>query len=118
MLGAFAVDRTLICDTERTRLARPDLMPAHLDLQPAVAAGRAVSAGSLTLLVQIKKPLIVSGQMVTDWRRARKSAAGATLMRKSRFRSRDASKSAATCWNSQRISALDFALRRLARTHQ
>src|SRR6202790_1625944 len=34
-------------DAERTRLPRPDLMSAHSDLQPAVAACRAASAASL-----------------------------------------------------------------------
>jgi len=39
-------------DAERTRLARPDPMSAHFDLQPAVAAGRTASAASVVLLVQ------------------------------------------------------------------
>jgi hypothetical protein len=49
MLGAFAVDRTLMLDTERARLSTPDVMSTHLDLQPAIAAGRAASASSLNL---------------------------------------------------------------------
>jgi hypothetical protein len=52
MLRAFAVNRTPMFDTERTRLSWPDLMPAHFDLQPAIAAGSAASAGSQMLLVQ------------------------------------------------------------------
>jgi hypothetical protein len=54
-LGAFAVNRTLLSDAERTWLARPHMMPSHLDLQPAVAASRAASAGFLGLLVQMKR---------------------------------------------------------------
>jgi hypothetical protein len=49
MLGAFAVDRTLMLDTERARLPAPDPMPAHFDLQPAIAASRTASAASLML---------------------------------------------------------------------
>jgi hypothetical protein len=52
MLRALAVDRTPVFDTERTRLARPDLMSTHFDLQPAIAAGRAASASPLGLPVQ------------------------------------------------------------------
>jgi hypothetical protein len=58
MLGAFAVDRTLISDTVRTRIAGPDAMLAHFDLQPAVAASGATSTGSLVLLVQMTGPVI------------------------------------------------------------
>jgi hypothetical protein len=52
MLGALTVDRTLMRDTERARLAPADPMSAHLDLQPAIAACGAAAAGSLLLLVQ------------------------------------------------------------------
>src|SRR5450631_3854310 len=52
MLRAFAVDRTLMANAVRARRSAPDLMPAYLDLQPAVAACRATPAGSLVLLVQ------------------------------------------------------------------
>jgi hypothetical protein len=55
MLRPFAVDRTLMCDTERARLAAPDLMSTHFDLQPAIAACRTGSAGSQGLLVQNEK---------------------------------------------------------------
>jgi hypothetical protein len=34
-------------DAEWTGLSPPDPMPTHLDLQPAIAACRTVSAGSL-----------------------------------------------------------------------
>jgi len=47
MLWTFAVNRTLMFDTERTWLAWPDLMSAHFDLQPAIAACRTGSTGSL-----------------------------------------------------------------------
>jgi hypothetical protein len=49
MLGAFAVNRALIPDAERTWLARPNLMSTYFDLQPAVTASRAASAGSRIL---------------------------------------------------------------------
>src|SRR3981081_4108051 len=49
MLRAFAVDRTLMFDTERARLPPPDTMSTHFDLQPAIAACRAASAGSFVL---------------------------------------------------------------------
>src|SRR6202158_5227353 len=52
MLRALAVNRALMFDAERTRLPRPDPMSAHFDLQPAIAACRAASAGSQMLLVQ------------------------------------------------------------------
>jgi|SRR3981081_2704756 hypothetical protein len=39
-------------DTERTGLSWPDLMSAHFDLQPAIAACGAASAGPRVLLVQ------------------------------------------------------------------
>jgi hypothetical protein len=66
MLGTLAVDRTLVFDTERTRLPRLDLVSTHFDLQPAVAAGRAASAGSRGLLVQMTKPMIVGARMFAD----------------------------------------------------
>src|SRR5450756_370475 len=59
VLRAFAVDGTLTRDTERTRLARPDVMPTHFDLQPAVAARRAASAGSPLLLGQWNTPPVI-----------------------------------------------------------
>src|SRR6266851_2324907 len=34
-------------DAERTRLAWPDLMSAHFDLQPAIAASRTAATGPL-----------------------------------------------------------------------
>src|ERR1700687_3061419 len=49
MLWPFAVDRTLMFDTERARLSPPDTMSTHFDLQPAIAACRTASAGSLIL---------------------------------------------------------------------
>ena len=51
MLRPFAIDRTAVCDAKRARFSWPDLVPAHLDLQPAIAAGRAASA--VSLLVQL-----------------------------------------------------------------
>jgi hypothetical protein len=36
-------------DTERTRLPRPDLMSAHFDLEPAVAASGTTATASLSL---------------------------------------------------------------------
>jgi hypothetical protein len=66
MLRAFAVDRTLMFDAERARLARLDLVSAYFDLQPAVTACRAGSAGSRGLLVQLTKPMIDSGQMFAE----------------------------------------------------
>jgi hypothetical protein len=53
-------------DAERTRLAGPDPMSAHFDLQPAIAARRAASAGSRVLLVQLPKPMIGPGRMFVD----------------------------------------------------
>lgn len=47
MLGAFLVDRAGMRSAERTSLARPNLMTAHLDAKPPVAAsctGPAVSS--------------------------------------------------------------------------
>jgi len=61
MLRAFAVNRTLMFDAERARLSPPDLMSAHFDLQPAIAARRAASAGSRLLLVQMKRPVVDRG---------------------------------------------------------
>jgi hypothetical protein len=66
MLRAFAVDRTLMFDAERARLPRPDLVSAYFDLQPAITARRAASAGSRGLLVQTTKPVIGSGQMFAE----------------------------------------------------
>jgi hypothetical protein len=48
-------------DAERTRLARLDLVSAYFDLQPAVTACRAASAGSGGLLVQLTKPMFGTG---------------------------------------------------------
>jgi hypothetical protein len=45
-------------DAERARLSPPDLISAHFDLQPAIAARRAGSAGSRLLLVQVKRPVV------------------------------------------------------------
>jgi uncharacterized protein HemX len=44
-------------DAERTRLSAPDLVAPHFDLQPAIAAGRAATAGSRRVLVQPTNPL-------------------------------------------------------------
>src|SRR5690349_24422850 len=44
MLRSFAVDRALMSDTEGARLAWCDPVPAHFDLQPAVATCGAASA--------------------------------------------------------------------------
>jgi hypothetical protein len=52
MLGALVVNRALMFDAERARLSPPDPMPAHLDLQPAIAACRTASAASWGLLAQ------------------------------------------------------------------
>src|ERR1700676_4953620 len=52
MLRALAVNRTLMLDAERARLPPPDFMSGPFDLQPAIAACRAASAGSQMLLVQ------------------------------------------------------------------
>src|ERR1700730_10929847 len=57
MLGALVVNRALMRDAERTRLSAPDLMAPHFDLQPAVAAGRAATAGSRRVLAQPTNPL-------------------------------------------------------------
>jgi hypothetical protein len=57
VLRAFAVNRTLMVNAVRARLAAPHLMPAYFDLQPAIAACRATPAGSLVLLVQRPKPI-------------------------------------------------------------
>src|SRR3984893_1747375 len=51
MLRAFAVNRTLVSDAERTGVSRPDPMPTHFDLQPAGATCRAASAASLAYLL-------------------------------------------------------------------
>src|SRR3984893_4135481 len=51
MLRAFAVNRTLVSDAERTGVSGVDPMPTHLDLQPAIAACRAASAASLAFLL-------------------------------------------------------------------
>jgi hypothetical protein len=56
VLGTLAVDRTLVLDAERTWLAGPDMVSTHFDLQPAIAACRAVSTGSQVLLVQMTRP--------------------------------------------------------------
>jgi hypothetical protein len=66
MLRAFAVNRTLMFDTERAWLARPDMMSTHFDLQPAIAACRTGSAGSQGELVQIKRPLMNCGEMFAE----------------------------------------------------
>ena len=72
MLGAFAIDRTLTSDTERTRLARSDVMSTHFDLQPAVAARRAGSTGSQVSLGQVKRPVIDPGCSLNKIANARK----------------------------------------------
>jgi hypothetical protein len=51
MLRTFAINRTSMLDTERTWLSLVDSVATHLDLQPAIAACRAASAGSGRLLV-------------------------------------------------------------------
>jgi hypothetical protein len=66
MLRAFTVNRTLMFDTERAWLARPDMMSTHFDLQPAIAACRTGSAGSQGALVQNEKPLMNSGEMFAE----------------------------------------------------
>jgi len=66
MLRAFVVNRTLMRDTERARLAMLDPMPAYFDLQPAVAARRAASAGSVMLLVQMTRPVMDPGRMFAE----------------------------------------------------
>jgi hypothetical protein len=66
MLRAFAVNRALMFDTERAWFAGPDMMSTHFDLQPAIAACRTGSAGSQGLLVQMKKPLMNSGEMFAE----------------------------------------------------
>jgi hypothetical protein len=53
-------------DTERAWLAALDPMPAHFDLQPAIAARRAASAGSLVWLVQLTKPVMDTGPMFAE----------------------------------------------------
>jgi hypothetical protein len=79
MLGTFAVNRTPICDAERTRLAGPDVMPTYFDLQPAVAARRAASASSRMLLVQMTRPVIDPGCF--DRERCKPEPAGGFLAR-------------------------------------
>jgi hypothetical protein len=53
-------------DTERAWLAALDPMSAHFDLQPAIAACRAASAGSVVVLVQLTKPVIDPGRMFAE----------------------------------------------------
>jgi hypothetical protein len=72
MSGAFAVDRTLISDVERTRIARPDMISTHFDLQPAIAARGTASTGSLVLLVQMTKPAFDPGCSLNKIASARK----------------------------------------------
>jgi hypothetical protein len=51
MLWPLRVDRAAVINAEGTRFAWANLMSAHLDLQPAVAASRTcAAASSLTLL--------------------------------------------------------------------
>lgn len=44
VLRTFRIDRTAMRHAEGARLSLADLVPAHLDLEPAIATGRATSA--------------------------------------------------------------------------
>ncbi len=67
MLRAVRIDRAVARGAERARSARPHLVPAHLDLEPAVATRRAASAVPVSCFLHLAQGCRARRRACSPW---------------------------------------------------